>query len=420
VALLTGSQASASGVTGEAVGEFRPERRRRSSPRTLAERLAARGYETVAFSNNPWVSDVTGLDAGFARFYAMATPRHFFLGVSRLLGRLRADPVEADDGATITAGAAARWVERHRDRPFFLFVNLIEAMPPWTPPNPFRDRALDGTKISDRTALRRAVLDPLAYSLGAVALDWRDTDLMRQLYDAEVAAADAAVAALLESLQRAGVLDRTVVVVTADHGFAFDSGTHYAGNKLTLSEGVLRVPLVIRGPGIASGKSLDVPVSTLDVVPTLMELAGAPPDRQAHGRSLVPLLRAEQVIAEFEGRPLIAEHRSPRFHLEAIKTVAPHLELDSLDRDQFAVVVGSRKLRFDSKGKSAVHDLEADPDEGNAAWADSEEGRIAARELKETYEAWRASHPPAPRAFDAARDAATMRVLNALPFSWLL
>src|SRR4030095_9960077 len=98
---------------------------------------------------------------------------------------------------------------------------------------------------------------------------------LRGRYRREVAAWDTALGALLDRLTNAGLLDRTVVVVTADHGEEFqEHGRLTHGSHLY--EETVRVPLVLRGPGVAPGRREEL-AQGIDVFPTLARLLGVPP-----------------------------------------------------------------------------------------------------------------------------------------------
>ncbi|HEY7515592.1 MAG TPA: sulfatase, partial [Vicinamibacteria bacterium] len=108
-------------------------------------------------------------------------------------------------------------------------------------------------------------------------------------------AVDEGLGRLLEALETAKRLDDTLVVLTSDEGFFY--GEHGLSEERRLAyEESIRIPLVMRWPKlIAPGLSLDPPVLGLDLAPTLLEIGGAPAKPDAHGRSLVPLLRGEKV-----------------------------------------------------------------------------------------------------------------------------
>jgi N-acetylglucosamine-6-sulfatase len=98
---------------------------------------------------------------------------------------------------------------------------------------------------------------------------------------------DDLVEAMVESLQQAGKLDDTLIVYTSDNGFLY--GQHRLIGKSAAYEESIKVPLVMRGPGIPKGETRDVLVNNLDVVATIAELSGAAPGYPLDGRSLTPL-----------------------------------------------------------------------------------------------------------------------------------
>lgn len=125
-------------------------------------------------------------------------------------------------------------------------------------------------------------------------------------YDSSLHTYDAFLGALFDGLEARGVLDRTVIVVTSNHGE--DIGDR--GSEPThggLYDVVLRVPLVVAGPGIhPAGRVVDTPVQGIDLAPTFLALAHATLDETAHGTSLLPFLSGEEMPAGFAERPVYA------------------------------------------------------------------------------------------------------------------
>lgn len=116
-------------------------------------------------------------------------------------------------------------------------------------------------------------------------------------YYGMIALADHAVGRILAALDSLALSNATVVVFLSDHGDLLgDHGLTLKGP--TLFDGLLRVPLVVAGPGVSAGGLVDEPVSTVDLAPTLCDLAGAPVDGGSQGRSLVPFLRGEPAKRE--------------------------------------------------------------------------------------------------------------------------
>lgn len=115
--------------------------------------------------------------------------------------------------------------------------------------------------------------------------------LIRRIYFAMCAECDAIVGELMAALQEAGLQDETTVIFSSDHGeLALEHQQYY---KMSLFEASVRVPLVLRGPGIKAGQRVDTPVSLVDLAPTICELAGLPPRDCFEGESLLPRVRGE-------------------------------------------------------------------------------------------------------------------------------
>ena len=162
-------------------------------------------------------------------------------------------------------------------------------------------------------------------------------------YLAALTVADAQLGVLIGFLEASGRAKRTVVIVSSDHGEAFgEHDTQY--HRLTLYEELLRVPLLIWGPGIAA-RRIDTPVSLMDLGPTVLDLFGLPTPGETVGQSLVPLLTDSSPEAEAAlTRPILAEGR--------LKKVL------YVDDDQKVIV--------DDRYRTAeLYDLKDDPNELN-------------------------------------------------------
>ena len=263
-------------------------------PETIAEALKKAGYATFAVSDNPSASALGGFEAGFDRFESAS-----------------------DGSATAVNRRVKQWrTELTGDRPYFLYLHYMDAHEPYLP----QGRAFDEFMKDGRPNPRRDFV---------------------AAYDSEIRLLDSKVQGLFESL---GWKEGTIVIVTSDHGEGFhDHGL--VGHANSLYDELMRVPLIVYsgGGGFTPGR-ISVPVGHVDVLPTLRELAGLPPDPRNVGWSLVPLLRAGQW--ERGERPLLA-------HL---------VEFDE-KHEVRAVVLGRYKLVERRPGRAALFDLEADPGE---------------------------------------------------------
>jgi arylsulfatase A-like enzyme len=257
---------------------------------TLAERLQAAGYQTAAFSENALVSGDFGFDQGFDHFAVRSA------GEQLAAGQKMTIDVEAQLSA---------WLDqRDPERPFFVFINLYDAHEPYAvrDQNPFLPPGVTtedarGLRAGGRTSHLICDRLPAAPELG----------LLRGLYLGEVAEADRKLGAVLEILQERGVAN-LVTVVTSDHGEHFGE-RRLLDHEFSIEEEVLRVPLVVRGPG-SRAETIDRPIELRDVARSLLAWAGASTDGLAS-----PGL--DQTAAAPAPAPLLAVYSDNRQQLPA-------------------------------------------------------------------------------------------------------
>ncbi len=194
---------------------------------TLATRLKTAGYHTAAFVGSFLLGRGSGLEAGFDVFGDGS-----IAGVGDLIGS------KAERRAEEVAAEALEYLATAR-APFFLWVHFYDPHAPYDPPGAFAGKG----------------------------------------YAGEIAYADSQVGRLVDRLRSRGLLDSTFVVVTADHGEGLgDHGEEEHG--VLVYEETLRVPLIVRGPGISAGRVEREPVSLVDVAPFLLEASFPTPGRK--------------------------------------------------------------------------------------------------------------------------------------------
>jgi arylsulfatase A-like enzyme len=229
---------------------------------TLAEIFAEQGYATALVSANPNVGRVFGFQQAFddlSELFARSKP-------GLVQGRELVTPSDV-----VTRDAVA-WL-RGAQQPFFLVVLAIDPHFPYRPP-PRHDPARQHTTT-----------DPAASTpVSQVGIEERSPESerrARELYQGEIAFNDESFGALVAAMQQLGIWDDTLVVVTADHGeefWEYDMG----GHGKTLTEEVLRVPMIIRDPqnaALSPGTRMKRRIALVDLVPTLLGLVGiSPPD----------------------------------------------------------------------------------------------------------------------------------------------
>lgn len=249
---------------------------------TIAPRLSESGFRTAGFHSNPFVSRAYGFDRGFDTFDDdLRLGSHRFVALAqRLLDKLRNRHYAR--AGTIN-DRSFDWLDSidNQDRPFFCWNHYMDVHGPYEPFEDYRELFHD-EPVSDREAQRlykRSIRDP-----ESITTEERET--LIDLYDAELRYTDEQIGVLLDRLDARGLLDDTLVIITADHGDAFGEHGYYEHPRY-LHDGLVHVPLIVRHPANA-GKTCDEPVSTLDVVPTVLDYVGRL-DSTLPGRSLLDI-----------------------------------------------------------------------------------------------------------------------------------
>jgi len=336
---------------------------------TLAELFRDDGYRTLGYVENPCIGKLFNFQQGFETF------EEVWLGATR---------EGADTGAEETNRRIDRWLAfregnvEARRQPFFMFINYVEPHLPYKPPEPERSRFLtppvDAQAVARLSRFRHP--EEVKYILGSVTLSAGDLRVLSDLYDGEIAYVDRHVGEVAGLLRQRGLLDRTVLAVTSDHGEML--GEHgLMDHKLNLYQQVLRIPLVLRyPPSVAPGLRIESPVMLQDLYPTLLSLAGvdqppAPPNAAGAGGPAWP--PESRVLPGITGLtpgpirgatvddPLIAEYAHPGEFLDAMKTVAQGADLTRWSRSLEAIQAGGQKLIWSSDGRNEQYDLTSDP-----------------------------------------------------------
>jgi arylsulfatase A-like enzyme len=353
---------------------------------TLAGLLNQAGYRTVAVSNNTWVSGEFGFDRGFDEFIAtwqlfqdavdfgdIAQTRTGTLDRLRgVLSKFRGNPAKNlanlvygqffrkrhDEGAgrtnEIVDGKISEW---SNDDPLFLFLNYLEPHLEYRPPRRFATEWLpDGVGIEEA---RRVNQDAWAYVTGAVDMSERDFEILRGLYRAELAYLDTRLRELYELFEEAGVAEETLFVVTGDHGE--NIGDHgLMDHQYGLQETLLRVPLVLSGPGVAEDEQVKRPVQLVDLFPTMLDLADVAVPDELPGRSLVG---GEGPPAD---RPTYAEYLAPQPPISTLESrYECRRDVGEFDRQLRTVRHEGWKYVAGSDGTEWLFDIGEDPGENS-------------------------------------------------------
>lgn len=247
---------------------------------TLAEVLRSAGYRTGGFVRNAHLRPFLGFGQGF-------------------------DFYRADLGdATEVTEQFLDWLQQGRTEKFFAYLHLLDVHWPYSPPDPFAkvfEPPEADLEFNERDTWK--LLERKARS-GDMVISEADIEAMNALYDGEIRYIDAALGQLFASLRARGLYDNTLIVLTADHGEEFLDHRGVSHGQ-TLYDEMLRVPLIIRGPGLTPRRVRDQ-VELIDILPTVLSLTGVKAPPGLSGRDLRGLLEGE------ETRPatvFFADHR---------------------------------------------------------------------------------------------------------------
>jgi iduronate 2-sulfatase len=217
------------------------------------------------------------------------------------LSWLAADGTDAEQTDGIAALEAVKVLEEHAvsKQPFYLAVGLYRPHTPYVAPKKYfglhpRER-INVPKIPKGylKTLPAPCVRMLTRHKEEVNLDNATARKVLQAYYASISFADAQLGIILESLDRLGLTDNTVIVFTSDHGYHMGEHGHY--QKMTLFESAARVPLIISAPDMkTAGKVAAAPAEMVDFYPTLAELCGLEAPPHISGVSLAPLLQDAQ------------------------------------------------------------------------------------------------------------------------------
>lgn len=241
---------------------------------TLPEVLARNGYQTAGFHSNPLLSNLFGFDRGFDVFDA----RLPFSNTDVLPGRAKilADKFfrlvrkHAYLPAEHLNDRAAEWLDtRDSTAPFFLWLHYMDVHGPYQ-------------SKSGSTYLNKYRGERLWRKAQNGTLSESEHDELRDLYRQEVEYTDEQLGILLDALRERGLIDDTLLVLTADHGEQFGEHGAYS-HPHQLYDELIRVPLLIRDPVGVESRTVSTPVELVDVFPTICARAGIEPPASLAG-----------------------------------------------------------------------------------------------------------------------------------------
>jgi arylsulfatase A-like enzyme len=239
---------------------------------TLAERVETRGIAAAGFVANGMAGPAFGLSRGFSHFEEVFRGH----GSSASTFRVELWP----------------WLEENRGRRFFAYAHFREPHFPYDAPSEFVARFGADAPLPKQARTEDRFITSVNWGGRELSAD-EQAHLVR-LYDANLAFADSEIGALRRRMEELGLWEKTVVVVTSDHGEALYEHDGFVGHNQQVYEPSVHIPLIVRFPVGSGPAGVRVPalVDTLDVAPTILELLGLPGDAADGftGRSLLPVM----------------------------------------------------------------------------------------------------------------------------------
>ncbi len=329
---------------------------------TLAETLRSQGYRTVGFTANGVIAEWTGLHRGFDQLVVVGAFEKRSLA-SRVAARLRG--VSSLSAPSLNASLKQWLVYENRlsRKPFFLFVNYMEAHREYRF-HPGVSEAFLSQRWPKKTLLSLSQKG-VTYFLEGPSDHEAELRMLSDLYDGEIAYLDFFLGEFLDVLRQHGLLNRSILVVTSDHGEYF--GEHGLISHLTgLYEEALHVPLLIRYPGVIPPGEIHSPAQLSDIAPTLLDLAGLHPLEGIDGESLVPLWNGGEKSSSW----VIAAQSGTYWSMERFHQKHPDIDLALYKETAFSFQEGKYKIILSSLRPPEMYDLQKDKKEKQNLYSD--------------------------------------------------
>jgi arylsulfatase A-like enzyme len=297
----------------------------------ISERLKHAGFATAGFVANGYVSDAFGFEQGWDKY------RNYIR---------ESKPSEAEHVFADALAWHAEHAKHHPDQPFFLYLQTIDPHVNYHVDrefwSPYFEGSYDGPLGSSIDAE-----DQRKLSTKKLAASTRDLDWLHALYWGEITYHDFHFGKFIAELEARHVLDDTLLVVTNDHGEELGERGRY-GHGHQVFEEMIRAPLMLHYPPmLASGRTVPDIVEHVDLAPTILDMLGTEPLRDADGISFLPLLQGRQ-------------------------SQQPDYAMTEFLQGRRVLRVGHWKLFGQPAGGGSLFDLVADPDERHeldpAAW----------------------------------------------------
>jgi arylsulfatase A-like enzyme len=242
---------------------------------TLADVLRQHGYACSAFTGGGKVSAKFGFSKGFD-----------FYGESKVV-------FYQENAVEQLFKKTSRWIDRNKDKPFFLFLHTYQVHGPYSPPAPY-DQFFSSQKIADKERFLKTVLGRAGDKYRPIKDE--DREAIVSLYDGEIRYTDEfLIKPLLDQLRDSGLYDRTMIIFTSDHGEEFFDHNGWEHSHSLYNE-LIRVPLIIKFPDSEhKGTRVDDIVRLVDIAPSILEVIGLKTSLLgSDGQSLLTIIKGKE------------------------------------------------------------------------------------------------------------------------------
>jgi arylsulfatase A-like enzyme len=308
--------------------------------KTAAEVFAENGYSTAAFANNWFIGPAVGFGQGFDIFVNEGYGLQLGKTCPRLLVRglvlyqtIHRMLMKIGHPTDLEIKDALQWIRWQRNHKFFIFLHIMDPHSPYIPTDDIRGRFSKDGKYLEPDTIVRLHEESLRRSLSP-----EESQSLVDRYDEEILVVDSKIGMLVERLSEFGLLDNTMIVVTADHGEVMGEAEGKQFGHGTLDYGTLEIPLIMYLPGRTSrGEAVSKTAQSIDILPTMIDVLGLTDSATRQGTSLVSHEMAS------------LDRRRPAFSTG-----------DIVAKESYTVIAGDWQYTVDGK-EISLHRLDVDP-----------------------------------------------------------
>lgn len=280
------------------------------------------------------------------RIYNWLLQEDFIIG--KLVRRFESDESVTRFPPELAFNSFIDYVSENPQTPFFAWIHLDPPHYPYLPPEPFMGMFDEEGGMKTLKTQSEGKLKIMDHVLRHNRFP-REIETLRARYDEFIRYSDEQFKGFIGQLEMEGLLDNTVVMLSADHGETFEHNSLLHGRSLFEPE--TNIPLIVKEPNAKDGRRIRDVVSQKDIPATILDLAGIPVPTWMEGQSLVPFMRGNKVSLSPPISVMLEQNRT---------------EPSPITRGTIAVWEGSYKLIHDlDKDRSMLFDLDQDPSEVN-------------------------------------------------------